>query len=60
LSGASGYDKRQMRKAFRRRSAIEPIIGHLKSDLKHGQGLPEGNNWRCHEPAPGSGGLQFP
>ncbi len=29
---ATAYEKQKMRKRFRRRAAIEPIIGHLKSD----------------------------
>jgi IS5 family transposase len=31
---ASEYHKRKMRFNFRRRSAIEPVIGHLKSDFR--------------------------
>lgn len=30
--GASNYEKQKTRKQFRRRAAIEPIIGHLKHD----------------------------
>jgi len=33
-SGISEYDKRKARKAFGRRSAIEPIIGHLKNGFR--------------------------
>jgi IS5 family transposase len=33
-SKASAYDKRKARKNFGRRSAIEPVIGHLKSDFR--------------------------
>jgi len=31
------YQKRKKRKKFRRRAAIEPVIGHLKSDFRMGQ-----------------------
>jgi len=31
---ASAYEKRKARKRFRRRAAIEPRIGHLKSDFR--------------------------
>jgi len=31
------YQKRQKRKKFRRRAAIEPVIGHLKSNFRMGQ-----------------------
>jgi IS5 family transposase len=33
-SGVSAYDKRKARKNFCRRSAIEPIIGHLKNGFR--------------------------
>jgi IS5 family transposase len=33
-SAASEYAKRKARRNFRRRSAIEPVIGHLKSDFR--------------------------
>ena len=33
-SGLSEYQRRQMKKRFRRRAAIEPVIGHLKSDFR--------------------------
>ena len=33
-SKTSAYDKRQARKNFGRRSAIEPVIGHLKSSFR--------------------------
>ena len=32
--GATDYAKRKTRSHFRRRSAIEPVIGHLKSDFR--------------------------
>jgi IS5 family transposase len=31
------YQKRQKRNKFRRRAAIEPVIGHLKSDFRMGK-----------------------
>ena len=33
-SGATDYAKRMAQKRFRRRSAIEPVISHLKSDFR--------------------------
>jgi IS5 family transposase len=33
-SGVSEYDKRKARENFRRRSAIEPVIGHVKNDFR--------------------------
>ena len=33
-SKASEYDKRKARKNFGRRSAIEPVIGHMKNDFR--------------------------
>ena len=33
------YQKRAKRKKFRRRAAIEPVIGHLKADFRMGQNL---------------------
>ena len=43
------YQKRKARKKFRRRAAIEPVIGHLKTDFRmqqnylHGRGSPRIN-----------------
>lgn len=43
------YQKRKARKKFRRRAAIEPVIGHLKTDFRmsqnylHGRGSPRMN-----------------
>ena len=31
------YQKRVKRKNFRRRAAIEPVIGHIKTDFRMGQ-----------------------
>lgn len=38
----SAYEKRKKRKKFRRRSAIEPIIGHLKTDFRMGENYLQG------------------
>jgi len=38
------YQKRTKRKKFRRRAAIEPVIGHLKTDHRMGQNYLSGNN----------------
>jgi len=49
LKKDSAYQKRKKRKKFRRRAAIEPVIGHLKSDFRmgsnylHGKDSPEIN-----------------
>ena len=37
LKRDSEYQKRKKRKKFRKRAAIEPIIGHLKTDFRMGQ-----------------------
>lgn len=37
LKRDSPYQKRKKRKKFRRRAAIEPVIGHLKMDFRMGQ-----------------------
>lgn len=34
FSRLNNYQKQKMRKGFRRRAAIEPVIGHLKSDYR--------------------------
>ena len=39
---ATDYAKRQARKRFRRRAAIEPRIGHLKSDFRLGRNFLRG------------------
>lgn len=45
------YQKRKKRKKFRRRAAIEPVIGHLKTDFRmgqnylHGKGSPQINDF---------------
>jgi IS5 family transposase len=41
---ASAYQKRKTRKKFRRRAAIEPVIGHLKTDFRMGQNYLNGRN----------------
>ncbi|MEX1002049.1 MAG: transposase [Crocinitomicaceae bacterium] len=37
LKRDSEYQKKKKRKKFRRRAAIEPLIGHLKTDYRMGQ-----------------------
>lgn len=37
------YQRRTKRKKFRRRAAIEPVIGHLKTDFRMGQNYLHGN-----------------
>jgi IS5 family transposase len=37
LKGDTEYQKKKKRRKFRRRAAIEPVIGHLKSDFRMGQ-----------------------
>ena len=41
---ATQYQKRVARKKFRRRAAIEPVIGHLKSDFRMAQNYLHGKN----------------
>ena len=38
------YQKRVKKKKFRRRAAIEPVIGHLKTDFRMNQNYLSGNN----------------
>jgi len=40
--GAINYEKRKVRQRFRRRAAIEPRIGHLKSDFQLGRNFLKG------------------
>jgi IS5 family transposase len=40
--GATNYEKRKARQRFRRRAAIEPRIGHLKSDFRLGRNFLKG------------------
>ena len=40
----SQYQKRKTRKKFRRRAAIEPVIGHLKSDFRMAQNYLHGKS----------------
>lgn len=44
LKRDSEYQKRQKRQKFRRRAAIEPVIGHLKSGFRLGQNYLSGEN----------------
>jgi IS5 family transposase len=39
---ATNYEKRKARQRFRRRAAIEPRIGHLKSDFRLGRNFLKG------------------
>jgi len=39
---ATAHEKQKMRRRFRRRAAIEPIIGHLKSDHRMGRNFLKG------------------
>ena len=41
-SGDSRYTKLKKRRRFRRRAAIEPVIGHLKTDFHMGQNYLKG------------------
>jgi len=43
LKRDSEYQKRKKRNKFRRRAAIEPVIGHLKSDFRMGQNYLHGD-----------------
>lgn len=38
----SAYEKRKLRRMFRRRAAIEPLIGHLKTDHRMGRSFYKG------------------
>jgi len=40
----SRYQQRKARKKFRRRAAIEPVIGHLKTDFRMGQNYLHGKS----------------
>jgi transposase, IS5 family len=44
LKRDSEYEKRKKRQKFRRRAAIEPVIGHLKTDFRMGQNYLWGEN----------------
>ena len=44
LKRDTGYQKKVKRKKFRRRAAIEPVIGHLKTDFRMGQNYLHGDN----------------
>ena len=43
LKRDTAYQKRKKRKKFRRRAAIEPVIGHLKTDFRMGQNYLHGS-----------------
>lgn len=44
LKQDTDYQKRSKRKKFRRRAAIEPVIGHLKTDFRLNQNYLWGEN----------------
>ena len=44
LKRDSEYQKKKKRKKFRRRAAIEPVIGHLKTDFRMGQNYLHGTD----------------
>jgi len=44
LKRDTDYQKRVKRKNFRRRAAIEPVIGHLKTDFRMAQNYLHGDN----------------
>lgn len=44
LKQDSEYQKKKKRQKFRRRAAIEPVIGHLKTDFRMGQNYLHGND----------------
>jgi len=44
LKGDSQYTRLKKRKKFRRRAAIEPVIGHLKQHFRMGQNYLHGHN----------------
>jgi len=44
LKKDTDYQKRKKRDKFRRRAAIEPVIGHLKSDFRMGQNYLHGQH----------------
>jgi IS5 family transposase len=44
LKKDTDYQKRKKRKKFRRRAAIEPVIGHLKTDFRMAQNYLHGDD----------------
>ena len=44
LKRDSAYQKRKKKKKFRRRAAIEPVIGHLKTDFRMAQNYLHGKD----------------
>lgn len=44
LKRDTDYEKKKKRKKFRRRAAIEPVIGHLKTDFRMAQNYLHGND----------------
>ena len=47
--GKTNWEKAKLRKGFRRRAGIEPIIGHVKSDCGIERALPERRNRRPNQ-----------
>lgn len=43
LKRDTAYQRREKRNKFRRRAAIEPVIGHLKTDFRMGQNYLHGS-----------------
>jgi len=50
---------RKEENTFKRRAAIEPVIGHLKSDHRAGKELPQRANGRQYQLYDGSGRVQL-
>ena len=44
LKRDTAYQRKKKKKKFRRRAAIEPVIGHLKTDFRMGQNYLQGTN----------------
>lgn len=44
LKTDTDYERKKKRKKFRRRAAIEPVIGHLKTDFRMGQNYLHGSD----------------
>ena len=59
LKRDSEYQKRKKRNHHRRRAAIEPIIGHLKTDHRADVELPQGTDRGQHQLYDGRSGVQL-
>jgi hypothetical protein len=53
------YQRDKKRKRCQRRATIEPIIGHLKSDFRFSEKLPQGRGRGLHQFIDGSRGLEL-